>query len=100
MKSQEKRRHTRYPVGLTMDVHSAGAAPLRATISDLSESGMSLRSSAVLEAGMCLHLTLRAPRPLHIRGEVRHIKGSVAGGMHRYGVRFHKVGYSGSTFAS
>ena len=92
-KKNDKRRHPRFPVGLTMDIFAQGAnvGKCRGTIADLSVGGMTLRSNAELETGMCLYLKLNPS--LEIRGEVRHAKGSTGGGMHRYGVRFHKIGY-------
>ena len=53
---------------------------------------MAFRSNAVLEQGTSLYLKINIP--LEIRGEIRSTKGSLSGGMHRYGVRFHKIGYS------
>lgn len=90
----EKRKHPRFPIGMTMDIFAKGSAvgQCRGTIADLSVGGMSFKSNAVLEEGMCIYLKINIP--LEIRGEVRHIKGSVSGGMHRYGVRFHKIGYT------
>lgn len=89
----EKRRHPRFPVGLTMDIQAGGQTigKCRGTISDLSVGGMSFKTNAVLERGMCLYLKLNLP--LEIRGEVRHIDDAPQGGLHRYGVRFHKIGY-------
>ncbi|MEK7858887.1 MAG: PilZ domain-containing protein [Elusimicrobiota bacterium] len=90
----EKRRHPRFPIGITMDIFAKGAAvgKCRGTIADLSVGGMAFKSNAVLEEGMCLYLKMNIP--LEIRGEVRHMKGSSSGGLHRYGVRFHKIGYT------
>ena len=90
---KEKRRHPRFPVGITMDVHAKGHAvgKCRGTISDLSVGGMSFKTSTELEEGASLYLKINIP--LEIRGEVRHIKSGSAGGMHRYGVRFHKLGF-------
>ena len=89
----EKRRHPRFPVGLTMDIHAKGSTigKCRGTIADLSLGGMSFKTNAELEEGMCLYLKLDVP--LEIRGEVRHIQGAEQGGMHSYGVRFHKIGF-------
>src|SRR5438876_3735594 len=91
---KEKRRHERVPVGITMDIFAKGSSvgKCRGTIADLSVGGMTFKTNAELEAGMCLYLKLNIP--LEIRGEVRHIKGSASGGLHRYGVRFHKIGYT------
>lgn len=93
-KGSEKRRHPRFPLGITLDIHAKGGAvgKCRGTIVDLSMGGMAFRTNADLERGMCLYLKLNIP--LEIRGEIRHIKGSSSGGMHRYGVRFHKIGYT------
>lgn len=90
----EKRKHPRFPIGITMDIVAKGSTvgKCRGTIADLSVGGMSFKSNAVLEPGMCLYLKLNIP--LEIRGEVTHTKGSTTGGMHRYGVRFHKIGYT------
>ena len=91
--SQEKRKHPRFPVGINLEIRADGHAvgKCRGLIADLSVGGMAFRTDAVLEEGMSLYLKLNIP--LEIRGEVRHIKGSAAGGMRRYGVRFHKIGY-------
>lgn len=90
--STENRRHPRTPVGVAFDFHQPGDKPqrCRGIISDLSQGGMTLRSDALLEQGMTLHLKL--PSSLEIRGEVRHV-GAPVGGQRRYGVRFHKVGF-------
>ena len=95
MKS-EKRKHPRFPIGITMDIFAKGhtVGKCRGTIADLSVGGMAFKTNAVLEEGMSLYLKINIP--LEIRGEVRHIKGSASGGMHRYGVRFHKIGYTAS----
>lgn len=88
----EKRKHPRFPVGMTMDIHAKGemVEKCRGTIADLSVGGMTFKTNAVLDKGMSLYLKLNLP--LEIRGEIRHTKGSLSGGMHRYGVRFHKIG--------
>ena len=88
----EKRRHPRFPMGITMDIHGKGpmVGKVRGTIADLSVGGMAFKTNAELEQGMCLYLKINIP--LEIRGEVRHAKGGAGGGMHRYGVRFHKIG--------
>ncbi|MBI4424996.1 MAG: PilZ domain-containing protein [Elusimicrobia bacterium] len=90
----EKRKHPRFPVGITMDIHAKGQAvgKCRGTISDLSVGGMSFKTTSDLEAGTSLFLKLNIP--LEIRGEVRHIRAGSTGGMHRYGVRFHKIGFA------
>ena len=78
----------------------ADAAKCRATITDLSEGGMAVKTDADFEEGMTLHLRLNpalreTPKsggdyPMRIRGEVRSALGP-AGGLRRYGVRFHKI---------
>lgn len=92
-KGADKRRAQRFPIGITMDILAAGASlgKCRGTILDLSVGGMSFKSNALLEEGMTLYLKLNIP--LEIRGEIRHRMHS-ASGMHRYGVRFHKIGYT------
>lgn len=92
----EQRRHPRTAVGATFDVSMQGpaAAKCRATITDLSEGGMTFRTDAELEKGMTLHLRLNTD--LQIRGEVRSVLGPV-GGQRRYGVRFHKIGLAPTT---
>ena len=94
VKSKEKRKHQRVPVGITMDIVARGASvgKCRGTIADLSMGGMTFKSNAELEKGMCLHLKLNIP--LEIRGEICHAEGGSSGGLHRYGVRFHKIGYT------
>ncbi len=88
----EQRRHPRTAVGATFDISMQGpsAAKCRATITDLSAGGMTFKTDAELEKGMTLHLKVT---DIHIRGEVRSVHGAT-GGQRRYGVRFHKVGYS------
>lgn len=90
----DKRKHPRFPIGITMDIFAKGhtVGKCRGTIADLSVGGMSFKTNALLEPGMCLYLKLNIP--LEIRGEVTNTKVSAAGGMHRYGVRFHKIGYN------
>lgn len=90
----EKRKHPRFPVGITMDVHAKGHAigKCRGTISDLSVGGMSFKTTTEIEEGASLYLKINIP--LEIRGEVRHIRSGSSGGMHRYGVRFHKMGFA------
>ena len=90
----EKRKHPRFPIGITMDIHAKGhmIGKCRGTIADLSVGGMSFKSNAILEEGMSLYLKLNIP--LEIRGEVRNSKSARGGGMYRYGVRFHKIGYT------
>ena len=91
--ASEQRRHPRTAVGVTLDLRLAGegGAHCRATIADLSQGGMTFKSDALLEKGMTLHLKL--PSEIEIRGEVRSVGAPVAG-LRRYGVRFHKIGYS------
>ena len=90
---KEKRKHPRFPVGINLEIRARGhsTGKCRGSIADLSVGGMAFKTDAVLEEGMSLYLKLNIP--LEIHGEVRHFKGSVVGGMHRYGVRFHKIGY-------
>ena len=90
---KEKRKHPRFPVGINLEIRADGHAvgKCRGAIADLSVGGMAFKTDAVLEEGMSLYLKLNIP--LEIHGEVRHMKGSAAGGMRRYGVRFHKLGY-------
>jgi c-di-GMP-binding flagellar brake protein YcgR len=89
----EKRRHPRFPVGLSLDISAVGHldGKCRGTIHDLSAGGMTFKTNAELEEGM--HLFLKLGSPLQIRGEVRHIKGGEHGGLHRYGVRLHKIDF-------
>lgn len=91
----EKRRHPRFPVGITMDIHTKGESvgKVRGTITDLSVSGMTLKTNSELEEGCVLYLKINIP--LEIRGEVRHIRSGSGGGTHRYGVRFHRIGLEG-----
>ncbi|PCI32227.1 MAG: hypothetical protein COB53_12645 [Elusimicrobia bacterium] len=84
-----ERRHTRVPVGITMDIRTSAGEVCRGAISDLSDSGMTFESDAVLEEGQSLYLKMDTP--LEIRGEIRHIRPSDQGGMTRYGVRFHFI---------
>jgi c-di-GMP-binding flagellar brake protein YcgR len=93
MTASEQRRHPRTAVGVTLDFRFTGeSAPrCRGTITDLSQGGMTFKSDALLEEGMTLHLKL--PSSIQIRGEVRSV-GAVVSGQRRYGVRFHKIGYS------
>ena len=91
---REKRKHPRFPVGITLELRADGQSvgKCQGSIVDLSVGGMAFKTDAALEEGMCLYLKLNIP--LEIRGEVRHIKGSALGGVRRYGVRFHKIGYA------
>jgi c-di-GMP-binding flagellar brake protein YcgR len=90
---KEKRKHPRFPVGITLDLRANGhsMAKCRGSIVDLSVGGMAFKTDTVLEEGM--HLYLKINVPLEVRGEIRHIKGAATGGLRRYGVRFHKIGY-------
>ena len=90
---REKRKHPRFPVGINLEIRAGGHSlgKCRGAIVDLSVGGMAFKSDTLLEEGMSLYLKLNIP--LEIHGEVRHMKGSAAGAMHRYGVRFHKIGY-------
>ena len=94
-----QRRYERIPIGVTLDIQMRGApdSRVRGTITDWSTGGMTFKSDAELEEGMTLHLSLS--REINIRGEVRSVKG-LAGGMRRYGVRFHKIGYHPAPQAS
>ena len=94
VKAREKRKHPRVPVGISMDIFAKGntVGKCRGTIADLSVGGMTFKTNAELEKGMCLYLKLNIP--LEIRGEICHAAGSSSGGLHRYGVRFHKIGYT------
>ncbi len=92
----EQRRHPRTAIGATFDINMQGpaAAKCRATITDLSAGGMTFKTDAELEKGMTLHL--RFNPEIEIRGEVRSVLGPT-GGLRRYGVRFHKVGFTPTT---
>lgn len=92
----EQRRYPRFPVGITMDIHTKGRTigKVRGTITDLSVSGMTFKTNAELEEGAILFLKINIP--LEIRGEVRHMRSGSAGGFHRYGVRFHRIGFAGA----
>lgn len=89
----DQRRHPRTTVGVALDIRLSGENALRCrgVIADLSQGGMTFESDALLEKGMTLHLKL--PTDIQIRGEVRHVGAPVAG-QRRYGVRFHKIGYT------
>jgi hypothetical protein len=91
--NEEKRRHPRFPVGITLNLHAKGqtVTKCRGTIRDLSMSGMSFITNAHLEEGSVLYLKINIP--LEIRGEIRHIRVGAGGNVHRYGVRFHKIGF-------
>ena len=90
----EKRKHQRFPLGITLEIHAKGQAvgKCHGTIADLSVGGMSFKTNAELTEGMSLYLKTNIP--LEIRGEVRHAKGPTNRGVHSYGVRFHKIGFS------
>ena len=93
-KGSEKRRFPRFPLGITMDLHARGLAVSKGvsgTIIDLSVGGMSFETPAELEEGSSIYLKINIP--LEIRGQVRHIRK--VGLTHRYGVRFHKIGFGG-----
>ena len=93
--TSEKRKHPRFPVGITMDIHTKtqGVQKCRGSITDLSLSGMTFKTNAELEEGQSLYLKLNLP--LEIRGEVRSIKDAAAGGLRRYGIQFHHIGSFG-----
>ncbi len=92
----EKRRHPRFPVGITLDIHMKGrtVGKVRGAITDLSVSGMAFKTNSELEEGAVL--SLKTNIPLEIRGEVRHVCPGPGGGFHRYGVRFHRIGFEGA----
>jgi len=93
-KATEKRRHERFPMGLSLGVVTKGEGVRRClgVIADLSMGGMAFESDAVLEEGSSLYL--RVNIPLELRGEVRRVKPGARAGVHRYGVRFHRMGFS------
>jgi len=93
VKPSEKRRYPRVPLGVNLDIQLMGhpLGRVRGAIDDLSPVGMTFKTNAELEEGMCLHLQLDSS--LQIRGEIRHIKTAKGDGLHRYGVRFHKIGF-------
>ena len=93
---KDKRKHPRFPVGITMDIHAKGQGVMkcRGTITDLSLTGMTFKTNAELEEGHSLYLKLNLP--LEIRGEVRSIKEGATGGLRRYGIQFHHIGSFGS----
>ena len=95
IKTDEKRRYPRIPVGIGLEIHMKGQLVNRArgTIVDLSDGGMSFLSDAVMEEGMSFYLS--AKMPLRIRGEVRSMR-EASSGLNRYGIRFHKIGFSGA----
>lgn len=94
LKSKEKRRNPRFPIGIMLEVNTKGQAmsKCRGSIADLSVGGMSFRTNAVLESGMSIYLKVNIP--LEIRGEIRHLRRSASGGLNRYGVRFHHIGFT------
>lgn len=89
----EKRRFPRFPLGITMDMHAKGGVSkgVHGTLIDLSVGGLSFETPAELEEGSSIYLKISIP--LEVRGEVRHIER--VGMNHRYGVRFHKIGFGG-----
>ena len=93
--TSEKRKHPRFPVGITMDIHTRaqGVRKCRGSITDLSLTGMTFKTDAELEEGQSLYLKLDLP--LEIRGEVRSINPVVVGGLRRYGIQFHHIGSFG-----
>ena len=97
----EKRRHTRVALDVSMNILAAGqeTAKCRGKIADFSPGGMAFRTDAELEKGMCLHLKFGAPAPLEIRGEIRSTTNGKLGGLNRYGIHFHKIGYQETTLA-
>lgn len=91
--ARDQRRHLRHPVGITLDINAGGSiGRFRGTIAEVSSSGMTFKTDADLEEGMTLHLKL--PNKIDIRGEVRSAGSNGKSGMRRYGVRFHKIGYT------
>lgn len=90
---REKRRRPRKAVGITMGLaaNKKAAGRLDGTVMDLSDSGMALETSLLLEEGSVI--VFRIKPPLEIRGEIRHIKPGTAEGRFRYGVRFLRIGY-------
>ncbi|MFA6030056.1 MAG: PilZ domain-containing protein [Elusimicrobiota bacterium] len=89
----EKRRHPRFPVDITMEVRTKSRVVGKGVgrILDLSVGGMAIKTDTEIEEGSSLFLKINIP--LEIRGEVRHMRSSVVGGLHRYGVRFHRIGF-------
>ena len=92
MTQKEKRKHPRFPVGISMSLFTNGrnVGRCKGQILDLSTGGMAFETDTELEEGSSLFLKINIP--LEIRGEVRHIKAGL-GGLQRYGVRFHKIGF-------
>jgi hypothetical protein len=92
MKSGEKRKHPRVPVGLSLDIvaKKVPGSHVHGQIVDLSVGGMTFESDAELEEGASLFLKVNIP--LYIRGEIRHMRPREAP-PYRYGVRFHKIGF-------
>jgi len=93
-KMNDKRKSPRFPVGITMDIHTKGqgVTKCRGTITDLSLTGMTFKTNAELEKGQSLFLSLNIP--LQIRGEVRSIREDGAG-QRSYGIHFHHIGSFG-----
>ena len=94
-KMNDKRKSPRFPVGITMDIHTkgVGVTKCRGTITDLSLTGMTFKTNAELEVGQSLYLKLNLP--LEIRGEVRSIRGGEGGALRSYGIHFHHIGSFG-----
>lgn len=95
---KEKRRHPRFPVGIALELFTKGknVGRCKGEILDLSVGGMAFKTGQELEEGSSLFLKINIP--LEVRGEVRHIKGG-ATGLRRFGVRFHKIGFSSADAA-
>jgi hypothetical protein len=93
-KMNDKRKSPRFPVGITMDIHTKGqgVTKCRGTITDLSLSGMTFKTNAELEKGQSLFLNLNIP--LQIRGEVRTVRDDGTG-QRSYGIHFHHIGSFG-----
>lgn len=91
----EKRQHPRFTVGLSLDINAAGTTlgKCRGTIADVSATGMTFKTNAELEEGMHVLINLQSTT---FRGEIRHAKDADNGGLHRYGVRFHKIDFDSS----
>lgn len=90
--SNEKRQHPRFAVGLSLDISAAGTldGKCRGTIADVSATGMTFKTNAELEEGMHVLINLQSTT---FRGEIRHAQDGQNGGLHRYGVRFHKIDF-------
>lgn len=69
----ERRRYFRYAVDLPVTIGFAGEPPLQASVTNLSEGGMAVHTSRILEAGRVasLHFALPgAKKPVEVKGEV------------------------------